>query len=149
MQPDPMEHLKYLKSFDGKKIQDTNDAEEKLEYQGKLALAEKILNDPSFTYDGAIDIEENQDNPSYKPLNYRSFKMALDYSDGTKDDFLDVWNHYCNPKKKRKIEDILGDYVDVADKANAALKDGSKSSVFNKEVSNLEKLKNAFPDLDL
>ena len=149
MQPDPMEHLKYLKGFYSKKIAETEDAEEKLEYQGKLALAEKILNDPSFTYDGAIDIEENQDNPSYKPLNYRSFKMALDYSDGTKDDFLDVWNHYCNPKKKRKIEDILGDYVDVADKANAALKDGSKSSVFTKEVSNLEKLKNAFPELDL
>ena len=149
MQPDPMEHLKYLRSFYTTKIDGAEDDEEKLEYRRKLALAEKILNSPRFTYDSAIDIEENQDNPSYKPLNYRSFKMALDYSDGTKDDFLDVWNHYCNSKKKRVIEDILGDYIDIDDKANAALKDDSESNVFSKEMSARAKLKNAFAELNI
>ena len=149
MQPDPMEHLKYLRSVYNKKIEETDDSEEKLEYKRKLALAETILNNPRFTYDSAVDIEENQDNPSYKPLNYRSFKMALDYSDGTKDDFLDVWNHYCNPRKKRVIEDILGDYVDIDDKANDALKDDSESDVFSKEMSNRAKLKAAFGELNI
>ena len=149
MQPDPMEHLKYLRSFYNAQIDGAKDEEEKLEYRRKLALAEAILTNPRFTYDSAIDIEENQDNPSYKPLNYRSFKMALDYSDGTKDDFLDVWNHYCNPKKKRVVEDILGDYVDIDDKANDALKDDSESDVFSKEMDNRAKLRSMFPDLNI
>lgn len=145
MQPDPMEHLNYLKSVYTSKMNTAPDEEEKLEYKRKLALAEAILTSPRFTYDSAIDIEENQDNPSYKPLNYRSFKMALDYSDGTKDDFLSIWNHYCNPKKKRIIEDILGNYVDIDDKANDALKDDSESDVFSKEMSARAKLSAAFP----
>ena len=149
MQPDPMEHLKYLRGFYAEKIEGAEDDEEKLEYRRRLALAEKILTSPKFTYDGAIDIEENQDNPSYKPLNYRSFKMALDYSDGTKDDFLDVWNHYCNPKKKHTIEEILSNYVDIDDKANAAIKDDSASDVFKKEMSIRAKMKQNFPDLNI
>lgn len=149
MQPDPMEHLKYLKSLYNKEIEKAEDQEEKIEFMGKLALAEKILTSPKFTYDSAVDIEENQDNPSYKPLNYRSFKMALDYCDGTKEDFLNVWNHYCNPRKKRIIEDILGDYVDVEDKANDAIKGDTTSSVFSKEQSNREKLKGMFPELNI
>lgn len=149
MQPDPMEHLKYLRSFYNEKIGEAKDEEEKLELRRRLALAEKILTNPRFTYDNAVDIEENQDNPSYKPLNYRSFKLALDFSDGTKDDFIDTWNHYCNPKKKRVIEDILGDYVDIDDKANDALKADSESSVFKKEMSARDKLKKAFAELNI
>lgn len=145
MQPDPMEHLKYLKKVYTEKMEAAEDDEEKLEYRRKLALAEKILMSPRFNYDSVIDIEKHQDDNAYKPLNYRSFKMALDYCDGTKDDFLDVWNHYCNYEKKRIIDDILGDYVDIDDKANDALKDDSKSSVFSKEMSAREKLRNAFP----
>ena len=113
MQPDPMEHLKYLKSVYTKAIEEAEDEEEKLEFKRKIAIAEKILTNPRFTYDSPVDIEENQDNPSYNPLNYRSFKMALDFCDGTKDNFIDVWNHYCNPKKKNVIEDILGDYCGI------------------------------------
>ena len=149
MQPDPMEHLKYLRSFYNQKLENAEDDEEKLEYKRKLALAEKILTNPRFTYESSIDIEENSDKPSYKPLNYRSFKMALDFSDGTKDDFLDVWNHYCNFNKKRVIEDILGDYVDIDDKANDALKADSQSSVFSKEMSARAKLKGLFPELNI
>lgn len=135
MQPDPVEHLKYLRGFYNKRIATSKgDADEQLEYKRKLGIAEKVLSDPRFTYDNGQDIENNMDNPSYRPLNYRSFKQALDFSDGTKEDFLDVWNHYCNPKKKNTIDAILADYVDIDDKANDAIKDDSESDVFKKET---------------
>lgn len=142
MQPDPVEHLKYLRGFYSKRIAAAKgDKEEQLEYEGKLAIAEKVLSDPRFTYDNGQDIENNMDNPSYRPLNYRSFKQALDFSNGTKDDFLNTWNHYCNPKKKNTIEGILSDYVDVQDKANDAIKDDSESDVFKKETDIRSKLR--------
>lgn len=135
MQPDPVEHLKYLRGFYNKRIATSKgDVDEQLEYKRKLGIAEKVLSDPRFTYDNGQDIENNMDNPSYRPLNYRSFKQALDFSDGTKEDFLDVWNHYCNPKKKNTIDAILADYVDIDDKANDAIKDDSESDVFKKET---------------
>lgn len=149
MQPDPIEHLKYLTSVYTKAIEGTDDPEEKKEYEGKLKLAKTILTSPDFTYDAGIDIEENSDDPSYKPLNYRSFKLALDYSDGTKEDFLDVWSHYCNYKKKKVIEAILADYKDVDDEANAVLKDKTESPLFKKRSSARDKLKAAFPELDI
>ena len=53
-------------------------------------------------------------------------------SDGTKEDLLALWPQFANPAKKRMAEDILADYVDVDDKANAALARGTKSEVFAK-----------------
>ena len=48
------------------------------------------------------------------------------------------------------IEQILKDYVEVDDKANQALKDGTESDVFKKRESNLAKLKSIYGDeLDL
>ena len=75
--------------------------------------------------------------------------MALDFSDGTKKDFLDIWSHYCNYKKKGIVETILSDYVDVEDKANDAIKDGSESDVFAKSKTNREKLKAKFANLNV
>lgn len=149
MVPDPVEHLKYLTSVYTKQINDTDDPDEKKEFQGKLNIAKMILTSPDFSYDSGIDIEEHQDDPSYKPLNYRSFKLALDYSDGTKQDFLDIWSHYCNPEKKKIIETILKDYKDIDDKATQAIKDDSESSVFSKVQSNRSKLKGMFPELNI
>jgi hypothetical protein len=149
LQPDPMEHLKYLRSFYNKKIESAANDKKKLEARGRLALAEKILSSPRFTYDSAIDMENAQDDVTPKFLNYRSFKLALDRSNGTKDSLLSIWNLVCNPKKKRIIEDILGDYVDIEDKANDALKDDSQSSVFKSEMDSRAKLKQAFPELNL
>ena len=114
---------------------------------GRLELAKTILKDKNLTYDSEVEVLDNQDDENYIPLNYRSFKKALDESDGTKKDFLDLWSDFCNYKKKGLIQTILSDYVDVQDKANDALKGGTKSSVFAKAVSNSEKLFNAFPDL--
>lgn len=149
MVPDPIEHLKYLTDVYTKELNATDDPEEKKEFQGKLNMCKLILTSPEFSYDSGVDIEENSDDPSYKPLNYRSFKLAMDRCDGTKDDFLDIWSHYCNPNKKKIIETILKEYKDVDDKATQAIKGETTSNVFAQKKSNLQKLKDAFPELGL
>ena len=148
MQPDPMEHLRYLKGYYTKKIATTEDKEEKLEYQGMIDLAETILSDPAFKYDTGKDIEDHMDDASYRPLNYRSFKLALDRSGGTKEGLLRVWSNFCNYSKKSTIERILANYVDVKDKANDALADGTDSDVFGETEDNYTKLLNMFPELN-
>lgn len=147
MTPDPIEHLRYLTGVYTKAIEEAEDDEERIENEGRLAIAKTLLMDPSFSYDTGLDIEDNQDDPNYKPLNYRSLKLALDFSDGTKKDFLDIWSHYCNYKKKKLVETILKNYKDVEDKATDALKGGSTSGVFAKTQSNMDKLFQAFPEL--
>ena len=149
MVPDPIEHLKYLTDVYTKELNATDDPDEKKEFQGKLNMSKLILTSPEFSYDSGVDIEENSDDPSYKPLNYRSFKLAMDRCDGTKDDFLDIWSHYCNPNKKKIIETILKEYKDVDDKATQAIKGETTSNVFAQKKSNLQKLKDAFPELGL
>lgn len=149
MTPDPIEHLKYLTDVYTKELNGTDDADEKKEFQGKLNMCKLILTSPEFSYDSGVDIEENSDDPSYKPLNYRSFKLAMDRCDGTKDDFLDIWSHYCNPNKKKIIETILKEYKDIDDKATQAIKGETTSNVFAQKKSNLQKLKDAFPELGL
>lgn len=149
MVPDPIEHLKYLTDVYTKELNGTDDTDEKKEFQGKLNMCKLILTSPEFSYDSGVDIEENSDDPSYKPLNYRSFKLAMDRCDGTKDDFLDIWSHYCNPNKKKIIETILKEYKDVDDKATQAIKGETTSNVFAQKKSNLQKLKDAFPELGL
>ena len=145
----PTEHLAYLKKEYSKEIAKEDDAEAKLELEGRLAIAEKLLSDPDFYYDTSAEVQDNYDDNSYRPLNYRSLKMALDFSDGTKKDFLDIWSHYCNYKKKGIVETILSDYVDVKDKANDAIKDGSESDVFARSKTNREKLKAKFANLNV
>lgn len=149
LMPDPMEHLKFIRSYLQNKINNAKTEQKKLANMGRLAIAETILTDPRFTYDTALDIENNSDYENYIPLNYRSFMLALKNSDGTKDDFIDVWNDFCNFKKKHIIEDILKDYVDIEDKANDAIKADSESSVFKKEMGNRSKLKKAFAELNI
>lgn len=149
MTPDPIEHLKYLTDVYTKELNATDDADEKKEFQGKLNMCKLILTSPNFSYDSGVDIEENSDDPSYKPLNYRSFKLAMDRCDGTKDDFLDIWSHYCNPNKKKIIETILKEYKDIDDKATQAIKGETTSNVFSQQKSNLQKLRDAFPELGL
>lgn len=129
--PDPEEHLAFLERVYQAEIEDeASDEEERREAKGRLALARAILHSEDFTYDSSEEVEAGRGDPHYKPLNYRSFKMALDRSDGTKDDFLNTWSHYCNPAKLQTIRDILADYKDVDDEANAVLQDETESEVF-------------------
>ena len=150
--PNPFEHLKYLKSYYASTIKDAEengDEEEVLEEKGKLALATAILSDPKFHYTTPETEEKHDDEGnSFHPTNYRSLKSVLDRSDGTKDDLLRIWNSVCDYTQKNLIDDILSDYVDIQDKANDVLRDGTESSVFNNTGANAwETLLKSYPEL--
>lgn len=93
-----------------------------------------------------MDAGRDRYGENYKPLNYRSFTLLLDQSDGTKEDVLALWPQFVNAGKKRMAEDILSDYVDVDDKANAALAKGTKSDVFAKTTTPWDTLVNKYGD---
>lgn len=99
------------------------DRESALEFAGRLNLAKTLLGNSDFHFDS--DAEEDQAmDAGYNALNNRTFEMALVTSDGTKEDFLDVWDDTCNPFKKEMVEDILDGYLDIDDEANNALRYG-------------------------
>lgn len=100
-----------------------DDPEEALENRRRLALAMELLRDKDFEFDD--DEEEAFLVSKQMPiLNPRSLTRLLLVSDGTKDDFLDSWNDYCNPRKKATAERILDDFVDIQDKANSVFNQG-------------------------
>lgn len=149
--PNPLEHLKYLNKEYGEELKDAEADGDKdwiKEVKGRIQLANTILKDSRFSYTSLQQEEKMIDDPDFTPTNYRSFKEALDHSDGTKDDFLRQWPTYCDYTQRKTIEDILKNYVDVDDKANDALKGGTKSSVFKKSLSNYEKVLQAIDDED-
>lgn len=146
--------LKYLEKIYTKAAEEARkagDAQEALENEGRKKLAQTLLNSKKFTFDDTDDIAAGRDKLDYQyhPLNYRSLNMLLDTCDGTKEDFLDLWNDMCNPLKKSTVEGILANYVDVDDKANDALKSDTDSEVFKKKLSPLDKLKAAYSDLNI
>ena len=151
--PNPFEHLTYLTKYYTRTIEDAEkngDPEEVLEEKGKLALATAILSSNKFHYTTPADEEKHDDEGNaFHPTNYRSFKSVLDRSNGTKADLLKIWNSICDYTQKSTIEDILGNYVDVQDKANDALKGGSQSSVFAKVSSNRDKLRSRYSELNV
>lgn len=147
--PNPMEHLRYINKEYGEELKDAQaDGDEDWirEVQGRIQLANTILKDPRFEYTSLAQEEKMIDDPNFTPTNYRSFMDALDHSDGTKDDFLKQWPTYCDYTQKKTIEDILKNYKDIDDKANDALKQGSKSKVFQKTLSNWEKIQQLIND---
>ncbi len=127
------------------------DDQEALENEGRRKLAQTLLSSKRFTFDDTEDIQKGRDKLDYQyhPLNYRSLNMLLDACDGTKEDFLDLWDDMCNPLKKSTVEGILANYVDVEDKANDALKSDTESEVFKKKSSPLDKLRSKYTDLNI
>lgn len=141
--------LSYLKYKFNKEIKNAGDDEEWVkELKGKLAIAEALLTSKEFKFDNRKDIEQTQDTGNGKALNNRSLTQLLVSCDGTKDDFLNQWNEFVNNLKKPMAERILRDYKDIDDVANDALKGHeTKSTVFNKQESNLEKIKRILSEL--
>lgn len=140
---DVLNFLKYIEHEFQKDIEAAKDPEEKKIYEGQLGIATKLLKDPRFSFDDKTDIDNSHDAEEEGKgnglvLNYRSFTNCLYNSDGTKADFLDLWNDYCNSMKKQTVAEILKDYKDVEDKANDALKQGSESSVFKTKQSKID-----------
>lgn len=116
------------------------------EIKGRLAIAEKLVTDPRFSFDSRYDIEKSKEakennTGNGKILTYRNLTDVLDACDGTKDDFLDLWNRKCNSLKKPTVEEILKDYKDVEDKANDVLDSGTESTVFASKKAKLDKLR--------
>ena len=95
---------------------------------GKISLADTILSDPMFEFDGIEDEKEAREVTreggllQNKILSPRGFSAVIRACDGTKESLLEVWPDYCNINRLEMIENILEDYVDVDDKANDALK---------------------------
>lgn len=147
---EPKVQLKWLRKELQEQIDKAIDEQEKKEALGRLKLAETILNNKNFEYDTREDVEKVKEQGNGIALNYRSFSAALMGSDGTKEDFLNEWNHFANNFKKPMIERILANYQDIDDKANAALKSGTESPVFGKSLNNnlLDKLLNSIDELD-
>lgn len=129
---DPMATLSYLKQkFTGRGEEGD---------EGRLALATAILSSPRFNFSTAEEEARAMSNGNRKPLSARTLTRLLVACDGTKDDFLGLWNRFCDDSKKVMIEGILQKYVDKNDKANDALKKGTDSEVFKKRESLTDKL---------
>lgn len=142
---DPRYILKYFErvfTAEAEKLRKAGDEEAAREYEGRLGIARKLLTDKRFSFDDAADLEAGKDKLDYNfhPLNYRSLTNLLELCDGTKDDFLELWNSEVNALKKSTADTILKDYKDVADKANEVLQDKSESEVFKKREGAWEKV---------
>lgn len=104
--------------------EEEGDMEEYTEVSGRLKLAQTLLKDRRFSFDGdEEEAEAARDHTAI--LNPRSLTKALEICDGTKEDLLAVWDSQCNPKKKPMVELILENYTDVEDKANSVFKDSN------------------------
>lgn len=124
------------------------------EIKGRLGIAEKLVTDPRFSFDSRYDIERSKEAKENnagngKILTYRNLTDVLDACNGTKDDFLDLWNRKCNSLKKPTVEEILKDYKDVEDKANDVLDSGTDSTVFTSKKAKLDKLRNQIKNQEI
>lgn len=104
------------------------------EYQhriaGQIALTEAVLGSDKFHFDTPEERDASKDKGNGLITNARNFTNLINDCNGTKDDFINKWNDFCNSTKLPVIKSILANYQDVDDKANDALKGGSQSSVF-------------------
>lgn len=111
---------------------------------GRRGLAETILNSSQFSFDALEEETEANENET-GITTPRTLALALQQSDGTKDDFLHYFEAYCNPTKMGLMKTILGNYKDVANKANSVFSNASKehsASLFQKkEPSTLDKFR--------
>lgn len=118
------QHLGYLENKFDKNIkaaQKAGNDQLAKELAGKKALAQKIVSDKRFNYDGEQE-EYEAAQAGFPSLSPRTFTKALVASDGTKDDFLNIIQTMFVPETVSKLEQILSDYVDVDDKANSVFK---------------------------
>ena len=103
--------------------------------EGRLKIAEALLKNPKFSFSSAEEEAQSMMSGNRKPLSARTFLRLLLASDGTKAEFLQLWNSFCDSGKFNMAKTLLSNYQDVDDKANAALKRDSGSEVFKKKRS--------------
>lgn len=149
--PDKLGTLTYLNRFYKEQMEldkQEGDAQGYKENQGRLRLAQALLGDRDFRFDNDEDVKQAAEK-GVSILSPRSFTRALEMSDGTKDEFLDLWDSMCNPDKKPIIARILSNYYDVEDvddKANSVFKNGG--SAFKKAGSDTwDKIRSAMDNI--
>lgn len=124
---------------------DKGDQEEYKADLGRAALANALLSSKEFEFDDGDDIkaaaEAGQGSHILSP---RGLESALQDSDGTKKDFLSIWNDFLNANKKGMAERILNNYQDVDDKANSVFKDNPFK---NSGTENWKKIQSALNNL--
>lgn len=155
--PDSKLWLDYVRDIltnQKKQAEESNDTESVKEFTGRLAIVEKLISDPRFSFDSQKDIEESKKakdkgTGNGKILTYRNLLDVLNSSDGTKKDFLSLWNRKCNSLKKQTVEEILRDYKDVDDVANSALKNDTDSIIFQSKKSAFDKMRDQIKNIKI
>jgi hypothetical protein len=104
---DPKDVSNYLKAYFDDEAKNAENEEEKTEAVRKRAAAVVLLEDPSFKFDTQEDIKKSQEEGNGLILNARTLINLLSMSDGTREDILARWNHYCNAFKKGMAQKIL------------------------------------------
>lgn len=130
--PNKMQYLKYLMGEYDEEYERAKEAgSERLmkKVEGKRALAQTIIMDKDFHFDGEKEAEQALMNHT-STLSPRSFSKVLELSKGKKDLLLKYWNGQCGPSMFDIVKQALANYQDVDDKANDALKQDTESSVF-------------------
>lgn len=130
--PDKLNNLSYLKDeltrmWASNLEDETIDDEERFDFaqelKRKFNLAEKVLLSPEF------DFEESNDPDAFGITSSRTFTNLLMACDGTKKDFLDKWDAFCNPSQKDIIERILRDFKDINNKANSVFSKNKEQKI--------------------
>lgn len=132
VEPNKMQYLKYLMGkYDEEYERAKESGSERLmkKVEGKRALAQTILMDKDFHFDGEKEAEQALMNNT-STLSPRSFSKVLELSKGKKDLLLKYWNGQCGPSMFGIVKQALANYQDVDDKANDALKQDTESNVF-------------------
>lgn len=115
-----------------------DDPEELMILKGQAAIANTLMSSEQFYWDDEREEHEAHEN-GFPALNPRTLSQCLWDCDGTKEDFLDLFVHTCNPTKLQMVEDILEDYEDVDDEANSVFQKYENPFAAKRE-NNLDKL---------
>ena len=139
VEPDPLTTLDYIiekyEKFIAKEEHKGNSANQKSikKWKNKIKIATALLSSEDFEFD-PDEISQNNWNDGEDLTNTsRTITNALVACDGTISDFLNELHGNIPDSDIPKIKTILRDYKDTDDKANDALKGGTKSSVLSKK----------------
>ena len=118
--------------------------------RGRAELAKKLLSSPNFDFDTMESEEEAREDDTWNGLTTspRNLTLLLKDTNGTKADLLKKWESHCNNLHLGQVKMALANYQDVENKANDALKGGTRSSLLGKrKASGLEKMRNKYGNL--
>ena len=114
---------RFYENYFAKEIANEDDPEELQILRGQAGIANALMSSDLFQWDDER-AEHQAHEAGFPALNPRTLTQCLWDCDGTKEDFLDLFPHTCNPAKLELVEDILDSYddVEVDDEANSVFK---------------------------